>query len=68
MSGAPERNEFSVVASERKEVQPDGSQTDRNNLGFDDSDLSRLSFLSEVVRLLPAGMTVQDEQVQYAGA
>jgi PAS domain-containing protein len=65
MSGAPERNEFSVVASERKEVPPDGSQTDRNNLGFDDSDLSRLSFLSEVVRLLPAGMTVQDEQGNF---
>jgi diguanylate cyclase (GGDEF)-like protein/PAS domain S-box-containing protein len=65
MSGAPERNEFSVVASERKEVPPEGSQTDRNHIGFDDSDLSRLSFLSEVVRLLPAGMTIQDEQGNF---
>ena len=65
MSGAPERNKFSVVASERKEVPPDGSQTDRNNFDFDDSDLSRLNFLSEVVRLLPASVTVQDEQGNF---
>ena len=65
MSGAPERNEFSVVASESGPVPPDGSQPDRNTFGFDDSISSRLSFLSEVVRLLPAGVTVQDEQGNF---
>jgi PAS domain-containing protein len=65
MSGAPERSEISVVASEGGPVMPDGSQTDRKGVRFDDSVSSRLNFLSEVVRSLPAGVTVQDEQGNF---
>ncbi|ABE64010.1 diguanylate cyclase/phosphodiesterase [Nitrobacter hamburgensis X14] len=65
MSGVLERSEISVVASEGRPVTPDGSQTDRKGARFDDSVSSRLNFLSEVVRSLPAGVTVQDEQGNF---
>lgn len=63
MSGSPERNEISVVA--REGDQKDGLQSDRKDFRFDDNISSRLNFLSEVVRLLPTGVTVQDEQGNF---
>jgi diguanylate cyclase (GGDEF)-like protein len=65
MSGAPERSEISVVASEGKAAAPDDLQIDRKDFRFDDSTSSRLIFLSEVVGSLPAGVTVQDEQGNF---
>lgn len=58
MSGAPERNEWSV-AGESGEGQPDGVPTGRDDVH------ARLDFLSEVVRSLPASVTVQDERGNF---
>lgn len=55
MSGAPERSEFSVVASESGAV----PAADRNDVH------SQLNFLNEVVRSLPASVTVQDERGNF---
>jgi diguanylate cyclase (GGDEF)-like protein/PAS domain S-box-containing protein len=65
MSDAPERSETSVVASEGGSVTQDGSHTDGKGVRFDDCVSSRLNFLSEIVRSLPAGVTVQDEQGNF---
>jgi len=65
MSGAPERNEFSVVASDSGAMQADAVQADRNDLHFGDGVHSQLNFLKEVVRSLPASVTVQDEQGNF---
>ena len=53
MSGAPERNEFSVVAGESVPAEAG------------DNIHSRPNFLSEIVRSLPASVTVQDEQGNF---
>jgi diguanylate cyclase (GGDEF)-like protein/PAS domain S-box-containing protein len=53
MSGAPERNEFSVIAGESVPTQAGGSIH------------SRPDFLSDVVRSLPASVTVQDEHGNF---
>jgi diguanylate cyclase (GGDEF)-like protein len=65
MSGAPERSEISVVASEGTTLTSDGLQIDRTGLCFDDSISARLNFLSKVVGSLPAGVTVQDEEGNF---
>ena len=65
MSGLPERNEIPVVAGEGTSKTRDDLQIDRKGFHPDDSISSRLDFLSEVVRLLPAGVTVQDEQGNF---
>ena len=63
MSGAPERNEFSVVASEPRP--PEGPEASRNDFPLEIRDSSRLNFLNEVVRSLPTAVTVQDEQGNF---
>lgn len=65
MSGTPERNEFSVVASESGPRPPDGLEASRNDLPLEIRDSSRLNFLIEVVRSLPTAVTVQDEQGNF---
>jgi diguanylate cyclase (GGDEF)-like protein len=65
MSGAPERNEFSVVASESGPRPPDGPETSRNDFPLEIRDFSRLNFLNEVVGSLPTAVTVQDEQGNF---
>jgi diguanylate cyclase (GGDEF)-like protein len=65
MSGAPERSEISVVASEGATLTSDSLQIDRTGLCFDDSISARLNFLSKVVGSLPAGVTVQDEEGNF---
>lgn len=65
MSGAPERNEFSVVASESEPRPPDGPETSRNDFPLEIRDSSRLNFLNEVVGSLPTAVTVQDEQGNF---
>ncbi|MBN9007950.1 MAG: EAL domain-containing protein [Rhizobiales bacterium] len=58
MSGAPERNEWSV-AGESGEGQPGSVPTGRDDVH------ARLDFLSEVVMSLPASVTVQDERGNF---
>jgi diguanylate cyclase (GGDEF)-like protein/PAS domain S-box-containing protein len=58
MSGAPERNERSL-AGENGARQPDGGLAGRDDIH------TRLDFLNEVVRSLPASVTVQDEQGNF---
>ncbi|MCB1393152.1 MULTISPECIES: EAL domain-containing protein [unclassified Nitrobacter] len=65
MSGVPERNEFSVVASDSGLRLPGRSETELNDLCFEAGDSSRLNFLNEVVGLLPTSVTVQDEQGNF---
>lgn len=55
MSGAPERNEWSVAGGNGAEQQP----ANRDDVH------ARLDFLSEIVRSLPASVTVQDEQGNF---
>ncbi len=65
MSGASERNEFSVVAAESAPRHPDGSKTSLNGFRFETDASSRLNFLDAVVGSLPTGVTVQDEHGSF---
>jgi diguanylate cyclase (GGDEF)-like protein/PAS domain S-box-containing protein len=57
MSGAPERNEWSVAGG--GQGPSDGVSTGREDVH------ARLDFLNEIVRSLPAGVTVQDERGNF---